>query len=187
MVEAHDNIVSHEDYLQAEQSSQFKNEFMAGEVWAMIGASDAHVTIAGNLFVVLKQHLKGSPCRSYISDMKVRVEQANACFYPDVMVSCDTRDLENKLIKQYPSFIAEVLSPSTEAFDRGQKFTCYRQLPSLQCYWLIDTDKQLIDSFVRTDNDDWLLHSYSSTDERIYIQTLDFSCLLTEIYEDVET
>jgi len=187
MVEAHNKSVSHDDYLQAEQSSESKHEYLAGEIWAMVGASDAHVTIAGNLLVLLKQHLKGSPCRSYISDMKLRVEQVDAYFYPDVMVSCDARDLENKLIKQHPSFIAEVLSPSTEAFDRGQKFTCYRQLPSLQCYWLIDTEKQLIDSFVRTDNDDWLLHSYSQTDESVQIRTLDFKCSLNQVYEDVLT
>jgi Uma2 family endonuclease len=187
MVEALNTIVSHDDYLHAEQSSESKHEYLAGEIWAMVGASDAHVTIALNLAAILKQHLKGSPCRSYISDMKLRVEQADAYFYPDVMVSCDPRDLENKLIKQHPSFIAEVLSPSTEAFDRGQKFTCYRQLPSLQCYWLIDTGKQLIDSFVRTDNDDWLLHSYSQADEPVQIQTLDFTCSLEQIYDDLLT
>ena len=185
MVKAQENLVSQDAYLQAEQASQSKHEYLAGEVWAMVGASDAHVTIALNLAAMLKQHLKGSACRSYISDMKLRVEQADAYFYPDVMVSCDARDLGNKLAKQHPGFIAEVLSPATEAFDRGQKFTCYRQLPSLQCYWLIDTTQQLIDSFVRTENNDWLLHSYSQADDVVQIQSLDFSCSLEQIYDDV--
>lgn len=185
MVEVQKTIISQDDYLFAEQLSESKHEYLAGDVWAMVGASDAHVTIALNLAAILKQHLKDSPCRSYISDMKVRVEQADAYFYPDVMVSCDARDLENRLIKEHPCFIAEVLSPSTEAFDRGDKFTRYRQLPSLQCYWLIDTEKQVIDSFVRTDNDDWLLHSYSQIDEPVQIQTLDFLCSLGDVYEDV--
>ncbi|MCQ8128346.1 Uma2 family endonuclease [Methylomonas rivi] len=177
--------LSPEDYLQGEASADFKHEFMAGEVWAMVGASDAHVTIAGNLFFILKQAFKNSPCRVYISDMKVRVEKADAFFYPDVLVSCDGKDRDNKLYKQYPSFIAEVLSPSTEAFDRGEKFKAYRQLDSLQHYWLIDSKRMLIDSFTRQDNNDWLLHSYSDAEEIITLPALALTCSLSDIYEDV--
>lgn len=177
--------LSPEDYLQGEASADFKHEFMAGEVWAMVGASDAHVTIAGNLFFLLKQTLKNGPCRVYISDMKVQVEKANAFFYPDVLVSCDSKDRDNKLYKQHPCFIAEVLSPSTEAFDRGEKFNAYRQLDSLQNYWLIDNKRMLIDSFTRQDNNDWLLHSYSDTGEIISLSSLALTCSLNDIYEDV--
>jgi Uma2 family endonuclease len=174
-----------EEYLKGEEIADNKHEYQNGEVWAMVGATDNHVTIAMNLALLLKQHLKNTPCRTYISDMKVRVEKADAFFYPDVMVSCSPKDQANTLYKQHPVFIAEVLSPSTEAFDRGNKFNAYRQLDSLQTYWLIDTQTMRIDSFTRAQNDDWLLHSYTLADETVEIKGLEIVCLLQEIYEDI--
>jgi Uma2 family endonuclease len=173
-----------EQYLQGEETADFKHEYQKGEVWAMVGATDNHVTIAGNLFFLLKQHLRNTPCRTYISDMKVHVEKANAFFYPDVMVTCNPEDRANTLYKQHPLFIGEVLSPSTEAFDRGNKFNAYRQLDSLQTYWLIDTQTLRIDSFTRTQNNDWLLHSYTQADERVEIAGIELMCLLKELYEE---
>ena len=173
-----------EEYLQGEETADLKHEYQNGEVWAMVGATDSHVTIAMNLALLLKQHLKNTPCRTYISDMKVQVEKANAFFYPDVMVTCNPKDRENTLYKQHPLFIAEVLSPSTEAFDRGNKFNTYRQLDSLQTYWLIDTQTQHIDSFTRTQNNDWLLHSYTQADEMVEIKSLEMTCSLMELYEE---
>jgi len=146
-----------EDYLQSEASAEYKHEYLNGKVWAMVGATatDAHVTIAMNLGFLLKQSLKGTPCRTYISDMKVNVEKANAFFYPDVLVTCNAKDRDSSLFKQHPVFIAEVLSPSTEAFDRGQKFSAYRQLDSLQTYWLIDSRKLSVDCFDRSHAPAW--------------------------------
>lgn len=173
-----------EDYLKGEETADCKHEYQNGEVWAMVGATDNHVTIALNLAARLKQHLKGTPCRTYISDMKVRIGRADAFFYPDVMVTCDTKDQANTLYKQHPLFIAEVLSPSTEAFDRGNKFNAYRQLDSLQTYWLIAADAMRIDSFTRAQHDDWLLHSYTQADELVEINGLEVKCLLQDLYED---
>jgi len=181
---AEKRILSAEEYLQSEESAEFKHEYMDGEVWVMTGATDNHVTIAGNLALLLKQKLKGTPFRTYISDMKVRVEKADSFFYPDILVSCDDQDRQNSLYKQNPIFIAEVLSPSTEAFDRGKKFTAYRQLDSLQSYWLIDASAPHIDSYTRTENNDWLLHSYNQTDETVKIAALGIEFLLQELYED---
>ncbi len=176
-----------EEYLKGEETTDYKHEYQNGEVWAMVGATDNHVTIALNLAARLKQHLKGTPCRTYISDMKLRVEKADAFFYPDVMVTCDSKDQTNTLYKQHPIFIAEVLSPSTEAFDRGNKFNAYRQLDSLQTFWLIDTNANAmrIDSFTRAQNDDWLLHSYTQADETVAIKGLEVECLLQELYEEI--
>jgi Uma2 family endonuclease len=174
-----------EEYLKGEEIADNKHEYQNGEVWAMVGATDNHVTIAMNLALLLKQHLKNTPCRTYISDMKVRVEKADAFFYPDVMVSCSPKDQANTLYKQHPVFIAEVLSPSTEAFDRGNKFNAYRQLDSLQTYWLIDTNTMRIDSFTRAQNDDWLFHSYTLANETVEIKGLEVKILLQEIYEDI--
>ncbi|WKJ89958.1 Uma2 family endonuclease [Methylomonas montana] len=176
--------LSAEDYLQGEASAQIKHEYLDGEVWAMVGASDAHVSIAMNLAFLLKQALKDTPCRAYISDMKVNVAQANAFFYPDVMVTCEPKDRDNRLFKQHPLFIAEVLSPSTEAFDRGAKFAAYRQLDSLQHYWLIDSQSQAIDCFERTEQG-WLLHSFSSAGDRLPLSALDLTLDLSAIYDDV--
>ena len=130
-----------EEYLQLETKSDIKHEYINGEVYAMAGATDTHVTIAGNIFALLLSHLRGSGCRVYISDMKVRIENKNRFYYPDVLVTCEDRDRENSTFKQFPSLIIEVLSDSTEAFDRGDKFADYQSLPSLQEYVLIKYKK----------------------------------------------
>ncbi|OAH96119.1 Uma2 family endonuclease [Methylomonas methanica] len=176
--------LSAEDYLQGEESAQIKHEYLDGEVWAMVGASDAHVSIAMNLAFLLKQALKDTPCRAYISDMKVNVAKANAFFYPDVLVTCEAKDRDNRLFKQHPLFIAEVLSPSTEGFDRGAKFAAYRQLDSLQHYWLIDSQSQAIDCFERTAQG-WLLHSFTQASDRLPLPNLDIQLDLSAIYVDV--
>jgi Uma2 family endonuclease len=177
--------LSAENYLDGELRAEVKHEYIDGEVWAMAGAGDAHVTIALNLAALLKQALKNTPCRTYISDMKVRVEAANAFFYPDVFVSCETRDRDNNYFKQHPLFIAEVLSPSTEAFDRGEKFRYYRQLDSLQYYWLVDSDKTHVDCFTRTADNNWLLHSVDGQDAVIALDALNINAGLSELYEAV--
>jgi Uma2 family endonuclease len=161
-----------EEYLKGEEAADFKHEYQNGEAWTMVGATDNHVTISMNLAILLKHHLKNTPCRTYISDMKVRVEKADAFFYPDVMVTCNPNDRANAPYKQHPVFIAEVLSPSTEAFERGNKFNANRQLESLRAYWLIDTNAMHIDSFTRTPNNDRLLHSYTVAEEIVEIQGL---------------
>jgi Uma2 family endonuclease len=112
-----------DEYLQLEAESTVKHEYVDGEVFAMAGASDVHVTIAGNLFALLRSHVRGTNCRVYIADMKARVEARNCFYYPDVMVTCDERDRATSTYKRFPKLIVEVLSDSTEAFDRGDKFT----------------------------------------------------------------
>ena len=180
---AEKNNISPQEYLENEKTAEFKHEYLNGELWLMAGASDNHVTIAGNLFFQLKQQLKSSSCRSYISDMKVKVEAVNAFFYPDVFVTCDSADKEQVYYKESPVFITEVLSPSTEAYDRGDKFKYYQQLPSLQEYWLIDAQKMSVDCFTRQKDDSWLLHSYSSPDDMAEAPSLEFKLLLSELYD----
>ncbi len=98
----------------------------------MPGASDAHVTVTGNLFTLLRNHIRGTGCHVYMADMKVKIEPANVFYYPDVMVTCDERDRSYAYFKRYPCLIVEVLSSTTEGFDRGEKFVNYRQLDTLQ-------------------------------------------------------
>lgn len=127
----------------------------------MAGASDAHVTVAGNLFAQLISYLRGSGCRVYISNLKVILEIFNRFYYPDVMVTCDPKDQETSTYKRFPCLIVEVLSNSTEAFDRGDKFIDYQTLNTLQEYVLINTKQQRLDCFRRTNENFWIYQSYS--------------------------
>lgn len=132
MVAAAQIYLTPDKYLQMEEQSDIKHEYIDGYIYAMAGALDSHVTIAGNLFALLRNHVRGSGCRAYIADMKARIESLNRYYYPDVMVSCDERDRETAAYKRFPCLIVEVLSNSTEAFDRGDKFADYQTLESLQ-------------------------------------------------------
>lgn len=179
------DYVTPEDYLEGEAQSPVKHEYRDGEVYAMAGASDAHVTIAGNLFVALRNHLRGKNCRVYISDMKARVESKNIYYYPDVMVTCDPRDRETPTHKRYPCLIVEVLSDSTEAFDRGDKFVDYQQLETLEEYVLVSTTRQRADVFRRNEQDLWVLQSYT-LEQPLDLKTVDCTISLEVLYEDVD-
>lgn len=160
-----------EGYLAGEAQAGIKHEYLAGEVFAIAGASDAHVTIAGNLFALLRSHVRGSPCRTYMADMKVRIETADAFYYPDVLVTCDARDARETLFKRHPRLVIEVLSDSTAAFDRGAKFAHYRELESLAEYVLIEPEAQAVDVFRRNGAGRWMLHPCGASD------TLDLASL----------
>lgn len=174
-----------DDYLQMETASPIKHEYINGEAYAMAGASDAHVTIAGNLFALLRNHIRGSGCRVYIADMKARIEACNCFYYPDVMVTCDPRDLETSTYKRFPSLIVEVLSDSTEAFDRGDKFTDYQTLDRLQEYVLINTRHQRIECFRRNEAGLWVLQSYTPAQTTFQLTSISFQGTLVDLYEDV--
>lgn len=181
-----DSYLTPEEYLQMETQSDIKHEYIAGEVYAMAGATDTHVTIALNMAVLLRSHLRGSGCRVYISDMKVKIEEKNRFFYPDVMVTCEPQDRENSTYKEYPRLIIEVLSDSTEAFDRGDKFADYQTLPSLQEYVLINTKKARIECFRRTEEGLWLLQFYKLEVEQFELASVEFTGKINEVYEQVD-
>lgn len=185
MVASLPDPLSPDDYLHLEAESPIKHEYIDGYVYAMAGATDAHVTIAGNLFAMLRNHLRGSACRVYISDMKARVEARNCFYYPDVMVTCDPRDAETDTYKRFPKLIVEVLSASTEAFDRGDKFASYQALESLDEYVLINTRQQRVESFRRSADGLWVLQYYTPSTDRFELKSLQFSETLTALYEDV--
>lgn len=175
-----------EEYLQLEAASDIKHEYIAGQIYAMAGATDTHVTIAGNIFALLLTHLRGSGCRVYISDMKVKIETKNRFFYPDVMVTCESQDRENSTYKQFPRLIIEILSDSTEAFDRGDKFADYQSLPSLQEYVLINAKKARIECFRRTEEGLWLLQFYELEDREFKLTSVNFTGKISDVYEEVE-
>ncbi len=149
------------DYLAWEAAQLDRHEYIDGEVFAMAGAEDRHVTVAGNLYIALRQHLAGSPCRTFMSDMRLHVATANSYFYPDVLVTCSALDLASPLVKTEPKLIAEVLLPSTAAYDRGVKFSHYRSLASLQEYVLIDLDTRSTDCYRKGADGLWVLHPFA--------------------------
>ncbi|MEL6787908.1 MAG: Uma2 family endonuclease [Cyanobacteria bacterium J06607_15] len=180
------SFITPEEYLQLEAASDIKHEYIDGDVYDMAGATDTHVTIALNMAVLLRGHLRDSGCRVYISDMKVKIEQKNRFFYPDVIVTCEAEDQENSTFKQFPRLIIEVLSDSTEAFDRGDKFADYQSLPSLQEYVLINTKKARIECFRRTAEGLWLLQFYELEAEKFELTSVEFTGKIADVYEQVE-
>lgn len=176
---------SAENYLAWEETQVGKHEFVAGEVFAMTGARQDHVNVAGNIFSALKHRLRGKSCRAYVSDMKLRVEKADAFFYPDVMVSCHAGDLKNQQYIANPSLIVEVLSDSTADYDRGGKFVAYRKLDSLAEYLIVDIDARRVECFRRTADNDWLLHDYAGEDT-CQLNSLDIAIPMSVIFEDIE-
>ena len=174
-----------EAYLGWEERHVEKHEFIAGEVFAMVGARREHVVVSLNLGAAFKQRLRGGPCQAYVADLKVRVEAADAFFYPDVMVSCDPRDHAAGLFIAHPTLIVEVLSESTAAFDRGNKFAAYRRLPSLREYVLVDIEARRLETFRRTPENDWLFHEFLPGCGECVFPALNVSIPFEEIFENV--
>lgn len=155
---------SPDDFLAWEVEAAEKHEYLQGEVFAMGGASRRHNAIALNLAAHFNSHLEGTPCRAYMADMKVRVEATQAFFYPDVVVSCDATDHAADLYLTAPVLVVEVLSESTQGYDRGAKFAAYRKLQSLREYVLVDPDSRRIEVFRRNDEGLWVLHDLGDTE-----------------------
>ena len=177
------------DWLAAERASdQGRTEFLDGEVFAMAGGSETHNLIAGNVFGELHNRFKGRPCYVYTSDMKVRIESANLGTYPDVMAVCGERRFwdERRDLITNPTLIVEVLSDSTEAYDRGDKFAYYRSLPSLSAYLLLSQHRVSAELFLRQPGGDWLLRAYRDLREGIPLIALDAELPLGEVYDKVE-
>lgn len=175
---------SAQDYLDWENLQTTKHEYVQGETFAMAGAGEAHVTISLNVAAALKQHLRGTPCRTYIADMKVQAKAVDAFFYPDVFVTCSAADAARNDAKEDPTLVVEVLSPSTAAYDRGLKFEYYRRLPSLQEYVLIDTERASVDVFRRNESGLWVLHPFAAP-ASVELASVELSLPMALVYEDV--
>lgn len=177
--------LSPEQYLEAERHAVVKHEYLDGEVYAMSGASSAHGILATNLIALLRPQLRGSNGRLFGSDMKVRIETRNRFYYPDLLVTCDPRDRKTNYYKQFPTLIVEILSDSTEAFDRGDKFSDYSELDSLQEYWLVSQKQPRVDRFIRQTNGQWLL-SRHHPGKRLQFESLNLEIAIDDLYEDVD-
>jgi len=175
-------------YLEIERKAEFKSEYYRGEMFAMSGASYAHIGIVANAMRELGQQLRRGPCRPLSNDMRVRVTPAGLYTYPDVVVVCgepqfagDTFD-----ILLNPTVIIEVLSESTEAYDRGLKFALYRSLESLAEYLLISSQRVSAELFSRQADGRWLLTACTRLEDSIDLQSVDAHLLLADLYEKVD-
>ena len=175
-------------YLDWEATQPERHEYIAGEVSAMTAARGTRNLIAGNVYMALRQHLRGSPCRTHIEGMTLQVRAADAVFYPDVFVTCDPQDLgeQAELAKTAPKLVVEVLSESTAAFDRGLKFELYQHLPSLQEYLLIEQDRVHADLFRRNAEGLWVLHP-SGPGGVVRLDSVGLVLTMETIYEDTAT
>jgi len=170
-------------YLAWEETQPERNEYIAGEVFAMVGVRQSHNVATLNLATVLRRELKGSPCRVFVESVKTRVEAANCFFYPDVVVSCDPRDRLTPDYISHPVLVVEVLSDSTAAFDRGAKFAAYRKLDSLQEYVLVDVAAQRIELFRRNAESHWVLYDAGDTLE---LASLSLNLDVAELLDDTQ-
>jgi Uma2 family endonuclease len=183
MVASRVPYISPEEYLAGEQLSEVKHEYIDGEVYAMAGASDDHWTIVANAAGILKPHLKGTGCRQ-LGDVKAQVFRRSRFYYPDLMVTCDDRDREDRYVKRYYKLIVEVLSESTEGFDRGEKFEDYRRSDSLEEYVLVSQHRMNVEIYRRNAARRWELEAYGGGD-RVELVSVGLGFAIEELYEDV--
>ena len=179
-----------EDYLAVERESRDeKYEYVAGQVYAMTGASFNHNLITSNLVRTLGNRLESGPCLVLANDMRLRIEAADACVYPDVMVLCDSPAFHDQRrdVLTNPVVVFEVISPSTEGYDRGSKFGFYRTLPSLRHYVLIAQDRLGVDVFTRQADGHWLLEAYDACPKaEVALVAIGCTLLVSEIYANVD-
>lgn len=176
---------SADDFLVWDASQTERHEFVDGEVFAMAGGEDRHASVSLAVASSLRSHLKGSRCRVYMNDVKLQVAAANAFFYPDVFVTCSERDAANRLVKQEPLLVVEVLSPSTAAYDRGDKFASYRLCPTLAEYAVIDIDRRAVDLFRKNTEGLWVLHPLVGN-ATLTLTSVDHALALGDLFADLE-
>jgi Uma2 family endonuclease len=178
-----ENFIKVDEYIQGEELSEVRHEYIGGQVYAMAGGSEAHNVLSGNLYAAIRQHLRGKPCKAFMADMKLRhlIAEDDIFYYPDVLVTCDPSDNE-KYYKTQPVVLIEVLSPAAERLDRREKFLSYQRLPSLQEYVLVDQEKMAVTLFCR--DSEWKPEHLSRGDS-LALPSIDFKLSLVEVYEDV--
>lgn len=174
-----------DEYLAGEPKSAIRHEYIAGTVYAMAGAGEKHNRISLNIAFHLRAASRGKPCGVFINDMKLRIDESDSFYYPDVMVTCDPADTQS-LFKKLPCLLVEVLSPSTETIDRREKLLAYRKLPTLHHYLLVSQDQRWVQWHVRNEQGQWEVFDVQDQ------HTLQLTCpgieaqlSLDEIYEDV--
>lgn len=182
------DLISADDFLLRERLAETKSEYVNGHVYAMAGARVSHQRVTINLTTALHRQLRERPCEVFSTEMKVRIDKANAFHYPDVSGLCGPLLWHDKMQDAYcnPAIIFEVLSPSTEAYDRGEKFHRYRLLDSLLEYVLVRPERVEVEVFTRFTTQEWKSVLYNELSDTITLNTLGCTLSLAEVYERVE-
>ena len=181
------HYITPEEYLELERQAPFKSEYVNGEMFAMAGARENHALLVTNLVRELSQKLRRGPCRVYSSDMRVCVSPTGRYTYPDVVVTCQKPQFldETNDTLMNPTLLIEVLSPSTQDYDRGGKFQSYRTLASLEEYLTVAQDQVHIEQWHRQPDGRWILTEYKAASSEIQLESLGVSVALADIYENV--
>jgi len=179
--------ISAEEYLAMEDMAEGRSEFINGNVVAMSGNTIPHIRILRNLVVQLDGQLRGKPCEIFFNELRVKVELTGDYFYPDLVGVCGgpSFDALSNITLTNPTVLIEILSPSTEAYDRGQKFLHYQQIPTLKEYCLVSQDAPRIELYTRGENSAWTYISVAGLDHSIRFESIDCSVALADIYRDV--
>jgi Uma2 family endonuclease len=172
------------EFLAWEPTQPLRYEFAGGRVFAMAGASRAHGTIATNLVALLRPAIRGKGCGLYVADMKVVVPDIPAIRYPDVVVTCDPRDLKDEQLTRFPTMLVEILSESTEALDRGVEFVEYRGIAGLHEFVLIDSRAVHVEVYRRGDHNRWFFQEYAAGDEVVF-ESIGLRIQVEALYEDL--
>lgn len=177
-----------EQYLEIERKAEYKSEYYRGEMFVMAGAREAHNLIVANVIGELRQQVRSSPCRTYPSDMRVQVGGTGLYTYPDAVVVCNQPKFAdgNSDILLNPVVLVEVLSPSTEAYDRGFKFTQYQSIESLKAYVLIASTYMRVDLFIPQSDGSWRLTTAGQAEDVVELQSIGCRLRLADLYEKVE-
>jgi Uma2 family endonuclease len=188
MGQAELKYITQEEYLATERLEINKHEYFQGEIFAMSGARIAHNMIFSNTFGEIFSKLKGKKCQPFGSDLRIHVQKNTLYTYPDISIICgDIQTLDDTFdTATNPSVIIEILSASTRDYDKGGKFTLYREIDSLQEYILIDSENLMVEKFIRNQDGSWQLTEYKSIEQKIAIETVAIEMNLSDIYNDVK-
>ncbi|MGF1535716.1 MAG: Uma2 family endonuclease [Elainellaceae cyanobacterium] len=177
--------ISPEEYLAIERQSTIRHEYRRGLVYAMVGGTDNHERIAFNLLKLIDNHLgDSSSCRFHSGNVKVNYTE-EFYYYPDAFVTCDPRDRDDRYVKRYPKLMVEVLSPSTQAFDSGQKFEDYRQIDALEEYVLISQEQLRVECRCRVSGGDWETTFYDAGDT-VMLKSIGLKFAVAELYRGID-
>ncbi|MEO8496585.1 MAG: Uma2 family endonuclease [Planctomycetota bacterium] len=186
MSTAEKRFISPQEYLTIERASEIRHEYYNGEMFAMSGATRAHNLIASNISASFREQFADRECEVYQSDMRVKVDRKGLYTYPDVVTAYDPKfedEVFDTLIN--PRVIVEVLSKSTEGYDRGTRFEMYRRLPSLQDYVLVSQDKMYVEHFQRQPDGRWILEEFDSPERTLAFETSNCVLTVADIYTKV--
>jgi Uma2 family endonuclease len=180
--------LTEQEYMVFERDSMTKHEYYDGQIYAMAGASRIHNLIVGNTLAALHGQLRRTPCQIFPNDMRVKVQKTGLHTYPDLVILCGaphfTDDALDTLLN--PLVLIEILSPSTERYDRGLKFQHYRTIATLQAYILIAQDQQQIEQYTKQANGQWVLQEATSSEASITIAAIQSTLVLADVYEKVD-